>query len=67
MKKINLDALKRFASKYIWWKTPDEAITTTDRAIAQVMNIGDHEKKLTLKGGECLAVKINDKLNAITR
>lgn len=41
--KINRDALKRFASKYIWWKTPDEAIATPDRVIAQVMNIGDYD------------------------
>jgi hypothetical protein len=34
--------LRPFASKYIWWKTPDEAVATPDRVIAQVMNIGDY-------------------------
>ncbi len=37
------DALKRFATKYIWWKTPDEAIAMPERVIAQVMNIGDFD------------------------
>jgi hypothetical protein len=37
-----LDALKRLAAKYIWWKTPDEAVATPDRMIAQVMDIGDY-------------------------
>ena len=35
-------ALKRFAARYIWWKTPDEAMATPDRVIAQVMDIGDY-------------------------
>jgi hypothetical protein len=34
--------LKPFAGKYIWWKTPDEAVTMPERVIAQVMNIGDY-------------------------
>ncbi len=36
------DFLKRLARKYIWWKTPDEAVGMPDRVIAQVMNIGDY-------------------------
>lgn len=39
---IDRDALKRLASKYIWWKTPDEAVDMPHRVIAQVMNIGDY-------------------------
>lgn len=39
---IDSDALKRLASKYVWWKTPDEAVDMPDRVIAQVMNIGDY-------------------------
>lgn len=31
-----------FAGKYIWWKTPAEAVTMPQRVIAQVMNIGDY-------------------------
>ena len=42
MKQTDNDVLRRLASKYIWWKTPDEAIAMPDRVIAQVMNIGDY-------------------------
>jgi hypothetical protein len=34
--------LKRLARKYVWWKTPDEAVSMPERVIAQVMNIGDY-------------------------
>ena len=34
--------LKRLASKYIWWNTPDEAAAMPERVIAQVMNLGDY-------------------------
>lgn len=36
------DSLKRLARKYVWWKTPEEAIAMPGRVIAQVMNIGDY-------------------------
>lgn len=36
------DVLKRLAGKYVWWKTPDEAIASPERVIAQVMNLGDY-------------------------
>jgi hypothetical protein len=39
---IDQGALKRLAGKYVWWKTPDEAIAMPGRVIAQVMNIGDY-------------------------
>lgn len=39
---VNQEALKPLASKYIWWKTPDEAVAMPERVIAQVMNIGDY-------------------------
>jgi len=39
---INPEALKPLARKYIWWKTPDVAVTTPERVVAQVMNIGDY-------------------------
>jgi len=35
--------LKQFAAKYIWWKTPEEAVARPERVIAQVMNIGDYD------------------------
>lgn len=39
---VDREALKPLAGKYIWWKSPDEAVTTPERVIAQVMNIGDY-------------------------
>jgi hypothetical protein len=39
---IDAKILKPLAHKYIWWKTPDEAIAAPERVIAQVMNIGDY-------------------------
>jgi len=42
MIQINQELLKPFASKYIWWKTPEEAVAIPGRVIAQVMNIGDY-------------------------
>jgi hypothetical protein len=39
--RINPEVLKPFA-KYIWWKTPDEAMAFPERLIAQVMDIGDY-------------------------
>lgn len=35
--------LRRLARKYVWWKTPDEAIAVPERVITQVMGIGDYE------------------------
>ena len=42
MGEIDHHDLKRFAGKYIWWKTPDDAAATPARIVAQVMNIGDY-------------------------
>ena len=42
MIQINQESLKPLASKYIWWKTPEEAVAMPERVIAQVMNIGDY-------------------------
>lgn len=36
------ELLKELAGKYIWWKTPDEALLAPERVMAQVMNIGDY-------------------------
>lgn len=35
--------IRDLARKYIWWKTPDEAMNEPKRVIAQVMNIGDYD------------------------
>lgn len=40
---IDRDALRPLASKYLWWKTPEEALALPERVIAQVMNIGDYD------------------------
>jgi hypothetical protein len=42
MIQISSEPLKPFARKYIWWKTPEDAVATPERVIAQVMNIGDY-------------------------
>ncbi len=42
MIQIDQESLKPLARKYIWWKTPEEAVAMPERVIAQVMNIGDY-------------------------
>jgi hypothetical protein len=39
----NSEALKRLATRYVWWKTPEEALEFPLRLIAQVMDIGDYD------------------------
>lgn len=43
MLQIPIAPLKPFAGKYIWWKSPDEAVAFPERVIAQVMDIGAWE------------------------
>ncbi len=43
MRQLDIDFLKFLSAKYIWWKSPDEAVRSPNRIIAQVMNIGDYE------------------------
>lgn len=38
---MRAETLKALAAKYIWWKSPDEAMQWPERVIAQVMDIGD--------------------------
>ncbi|MGC1951072.1 MAG: hypothetical protein WA970_00500 [Gammaproteobacteria bacterium] len=45
---IDRDVLAGLARKYLWWKTPAEAMATPERVIAQVMNLGDFEDVQTL-------------------
>jgi len=35
--------LHRLASRYIWWKSPEDALMYPDRLIAQVMDMGDFD------------------------
>ena len=45
---INNETLRNLAAKYVWWKTPDDAVAMPHRVIAQVMNIGDYADVQTL-------------------
>lgn len=40
---LETDLLEKLARKYIWWKTPEEAVARPERIVAQVMNIGDYD------------------------
>lgn len=42
MIEINPETLKPLASRYVWWKTPEDAVAMPEPVIAQVMNIGDY-------------------------
>jgi len=46
--------LRRLASTYVWWKTPEEAMQFPSRVAAQVMNLGtwDDLNKLAETTGE---------------
>ncbi len=54
MGQIDREQLGQFAAKYIWWKTPGEALQHPDRVIAQVMDIGDYDdvQKLVAQVGD---------------
>lgn len=45
---VSEQTLRCLAAKYIWWKTPDEALLTPTRVVAQVMDIGEWEDVLRL-------------------
>ena len=36
------ELLMRLARKYIWWKTPADAVAMPERIMAQIMDIGDY-------------------------
>jgi hypothetical protein len=38
-----LACLKKLAARYVWWKSPDDAMVFPDRVAAQVMNLGTWE------------------------
>lgn len=54
MAQIDPDDLKRLAAKYVWWKTPDDAVRQPERVVAQVMDIGDYGdvQKLANQAGD---------------
>ena len=40
---LSAEALRTFAQRYVWWKTPDEVANSPRRVIARVMNFGTFE------------------------
>jgi len=42
MARLDKALLKRLAAKYIWWKSPEDAVELPERVVAQVMNLGDY-------------------------
>ena len=48
MSQTSQRTLTSLARKYVWWKTPEDAMAAPERVIAQVMNIGDYEDVQTL-------------------
>lgn len=46
---LHHELLRLLAAKYIWWKTPDEALRQPERVVAQIMNIGDYDDMQLLK------------------
>jgi len=42
MNPIDQQGLTSLARKYVWWKTPADALGMPERVIAQVMNMGDY-------------------------
>ena len=37
-----MERQRQLARKYIWWKTPEQAVQQPLRVLAQVMDIGDY-------------------------
>jgi hypothetical protein len=54
MDQSEMETLLRLATKYIWWKAPQDALHHPQQVIAQVMNIGDYDdvQSLTKELGE---------------
>jgi hypothetical protein len=38
-----VEQLRTFAARYVWWKTAEEALRYPERVVAQVMNLGTFE------------------------
>jgi hypothetical protein len=43
MSELSKAVLHRFSTKYIWWKTPEQAAAHPDYILTQVMNIGEYQ------------------------
>ncbi len=64
---IDRSILKRMASKYIWWKSPDDAADMPNRVIAQVMDIGDYADVRYLADKPVAAVRDLPRVPVISR
>ncbi len=51
------------AAKYIWWKTPEEAMAMPQRIVAHVMNLGDYDDVQSL-AAQLGDAALRDALNA---
>jgi len=52
-----LACLKTMATRYVWWKSPEEAMLYPGRVAAQVMNLGDYSDVVAMvevTGEDCL-------------
>ena len=45
---ISREVIEPLARKYVWWKSPEEAIAFPRRVMAQVMDVGDFSDVQTL-------------------
>lgn len=45
----HLEMLKLLARRYIWWKSPEEAVREPRQVIAQVMNLGDWDDAVAMR------------------
>ena len=43
MNGLGLSSLHHCAAKYVWWKSPQDAMRAPEHVVAQVMNLGDYE------------------------
>jgi hypothetical protein len=50
MNRETKDLLLRLAAKYVWWKSPEEAMDRPERIVAQIMNLGDYDDIQALAG-----------------
>ena len=68
MNRVDPADLKSFARKYIWWKSPDEAVLHPVRVISQVMEIGDFDdvKRLNELVGDAVFVEALQQADAGT-
>jgi hypothetical protein len=58
---VDRSLLERLAQRYVWWKTPDEALAYPHRVVAQVMDLGTYDD-LTLLAAHLGAAVLRDVL-----